>query len=339
MIGDDGVEKIEIGELGGGKAFTLFQRWLKELQLRGILLAVCSKNDEAVAREPFISHADMVLKLEDISIFVANWNSKVDNIQYIQKQLNIGFDAMVFLDDNPYERSLVKSRLPDVTVPELPEDPSEYLSCLQALNLFESGIASENDLLRTQQIQDKIRTESIKTRFTNENDFLDSLKMILQVSGITKYNTPRIAQLSQRSNQFNLRTIRYSEEDLNRLSNDSSAICLALSLRDSITNHGLICVIVLSENEREFFIENWFMSCRVLQRGVEQAILNHMVALAKNRKLKRIVGEYLPTSKNHIVQNHYQSLGFSEEGKNRFVLDVESHTTLRNFITTEENYG
>ena len=151
VIGDDGLEGIQIGELGIGHAFEELQTWLKELKNRGIILAVCSKNDEEKAKEPFLKHPDMVLRLEDISMFVANWEDKASNIKRIQETINIGMDSIVFLDDNPFERNLVRQMIPDITVPELPEDPAEYLHYLRNLNLFETISYSEADKDRTRQ--------------------------------------------------------------------------------------------------------------------------------------------------------------------------------------------
>ncbi|MCL1936992.1 MAG: HAD-IIIC family phosphatase, partial [Candidatus Azobacteroides sp.] len=171
VIGDDGLENIQIGQLGIGKAFTEFQYWIKKLQQRGIIVAVCSKNTENIAKEPFEKHPDMVLKLDDIAVFVANWENKADNILKIQKILNIGFDSMVFLDDNPFERNIVRENIPGITVPELPEDPALYLDYLYNLNLFETASYSGEDAKRTQQYQKEAERVIFQESFTNENDF------------------------------------------------------------------------------------------------------------------------------------------------------------------------
>jgi FkbH-like protein len=211
IIGDDGLENIQIGSLGIGKAFTEFQYWLKKLKNRGIILAVCSKNTEAIAKEPFEKHPDMVLRLEDIAVFVANWDNKADNIRRIQSTLNIGFDSMVFLDDNPFERNIVRENITGITVPELPEDPAEYLEFLYTLNLFETvSSASAEDAERTKLYQVQAERAAQQMAFTNEEDYLKSLDMTSLVEPFNKFNTPRVAQLSQRSNQFNLRTVRYN---------------------------------------------------------------------------------------------------------------------------------
>ena len=312
VIGDDGIEGIQLGHgLGIGRAFTELQQWAKKLQQRGIILCVVSKNDEQVAKEPFIHHPDMVLRLDDIAVFMANWETKVDNIRAVQQVLNIGFDSMVFLDDNPFERAIVRENIPGITVPELPEDPAQYLEFLYSLNLFETASASEVDDKRTRQYQQEAKRIELKRTFANEQEFLASLGMEARVEPFTAFNTPRVAQLTQRSNQFNLRTIRYSEDDVRQLAQDPDVIDMALSLRDRFGDHGLIAVVVMRPMDREtLLVDTWLMSCRVLKRGMERFTLNQMVDAARARGYRRIVGEYLPTPKNAMVAQHYPSLGF-----------------------------
>lgn len=332
IIGDDGVEKIEVGDLGQGKSFTLLQCWAKELKERGVLLAICSKNTESVAKEPFISHPDMHLRLEDIAVFVANWEDKASNIRKIQESLNIGFDSMVFIDDNRFERELVRSLLPTVTVPEMPEDPAEYLNYLESLNLFEAGILSVLDRDRTTLIQTELERKKMEGQFTNPKDFLKNLEMKAILSKFNKFNTPRIAQLSERSNQYNLRTIRYSEQDIQNISQDPNYMGIAVSLGDRLGDHGLIAVVVLRQEVDTLFIENWLMSCRVLKRGVEHVTLNKIVALAREKGCKRIKGEYLPTKKNALVENHFQDLNFQDLGGGFWGLEVTNHQCGEHFI-------
>ncbi len=331
IIGDDGLEGIEIGDLGIGKAFTELQYWFKELKERGIILAVCSKNEEATAKEPFEKHPDMVLHLEDIAVFVANWNNKADNIRYIQQVLNIGFDSMVFLDDNPAEREIVRTNLPAVLVPELPEDPSLYLEYLSKLNLFETASYSAEDKLRTLQYQEEAGRVSAQKNFTNEDDFLKSLQMTSEVKAFDTFSIPRVAQLSQRSNQFNLRTVRYTEASVLQISESPQHITRSFNLVDKFGNNGLIALIVLEKQNENLFIETWLMSCRVLKRGMENFTLNTLMEIAKEQGFKKLVGEYLPTAKNTMVKDHYEKLGFTESN-GLWHLDVETYQTKKCFI-------
>lgn len=333
IIGDDGIENIQIGSLGIGKAFTEFQYWIKKLKNRGIIVAVCSKNTESIAKEPFEKHPDMVLRLEDISVFIANWENKADNIRDIQRILNIGFDSMVFLDDNPFERNLVRENISGITVPELPEDPAEYLEYLYTLNLFETNSFSDEDKERTKLYQIEAQRTVTKQKFTNEDDFLKSLDMISVVASFTKFNIPRVAQLSQRSNQFNLRSVRYTESDIENLAKSNEYATFAFTLEDKFGDNGLIAVVVLKKNsETDLFIESWFMSCRVLKRGMENFMLNTLVAYSKNNGFERIIGEYIPTPKNEIVKDHYQNLSFEQEN-DFWYLPLKAYKERTNYIT------
>ncbi|GHT55133.1 hypothetical protein FACS1894109_01090 [Spirochaetia bacterium] len=339
VIGDDGLENIQLGHgLGIGKAFTEFQHWIKALKTRGIIIAVCSKNNEDTAKEPFIKHPEMVLKLEDISVFVANWDNKADNIRHIQSILNIGFDSMVFLDDNPAERAIVRENIPGITVPELPEDPADYLEYCYGLNLFETASYSAEDAERTKQYQVEAERASLQKTFANEADFLKSLDMVSEVTGFDAFNIPRVAQLSQRSNQFNLRTVRYTEADAARLAADSRYEPFSFTLEDKFGDNGLICVVILEKQDTEtLFIDTWFMSCRVLKRGMENFTLNTIVNYAQKSGFKRIIGEYIATTKNKMVEGHYPGLGFTavvDEERKLFVLDVDTYTDKECFIKT-----
>ena len=336
IIGDDGIENIQIGSLGIGKAFSEFQYWIKKLKNRGIIIAVCSKNTESIAKEPFEKHPDMVLRMEDISVFKANWNNKADNIRQIQSILNIGFESMVFLDDNPFERNIVRENIPEICVPELPEDPANYLEYLYKLNLFETVSFSNEDTERTKLYQIEALRAKVFQKFTNEDDFLKNLNMISDIQPFNKFNTPRIAQLSQRSNQFNLRTIRYTEADIERISTSDDYVTFAFTLEDKFGDNGLICVTILKkEDEKSLFIDTWFMSCRVLKRGMEIFVLNTIVNFAKENGFTTIKGEYIPTLKNDIVKDHYLNLGF-EKSQSYFSLETQNYQDRKNYINIKK---
>ena len=335
VIGDDGLENIQLGSLGIGKAFTEFQYWIKKLKTRGIIIAVCSKNTESIAKEPFEKHPDMVLHLEDIAVFIANWENKADNIRQIQSILNIGFDSMVFLDDNPFERNIVRENIPGICVPELPEDPAEYLEFLYQQNLFETVSFSNEDAERTKHYQVEAKRTVLQKNFTNEDDFLQSLNMVSLVETFNKFNTPRVAQLSQRSNQFNLRTVRYTETDIEKSIISKDIFSFSFSLEDKFGDNGMICVIILKkENDNGLFIDSWFMSCRVLKRGMENFVLNTIVNFAKQNGYVYLKGEYIPTAKNEMVKDHYSYLGFQPSG-NCWLLNVLEYRNKKCFITNK----
>lgn len=337
VIGDDGLENIQIGELGIGKAFTEFQYWIKKLQQRGIIVCVCSKNTESVAKEPFEKHPDMVLRLKDIAVFVANWENKADNIKRIQQILEIGFDSMVFLDDNPFERNMVRQNVPDIFVPELPKDPAEYLEYLYTLNLFETASYSSTDANRTEKYQEESKRVAVQASFVNEGEFLKSLNMLSAVQPLNSFSTPRVAQLSQRSNQYNLRTVRYCEEDIKRISDSTRHHTLSFTLEDKYGDYGLICAVILEEQKpKELFIDTWFMSCRALKRGMDNFVLNIIVDYARNKGYQTIVGEYIPTAKNALVKNHYANLGFTQDGA-YWRLEIATFQPKECFINIKES--
>jgi FkbH-like protein len=335
MIGDDGIDKIQIGSLGIGKAFTDFQLWLKQLKERGILLAVCSKNSEYIAKEAFQNHPEMILKLEDIAVFVANWNNKIDNIKYIQSILNIGFDTMVFLDDSPFERNFVRAHFSEICVPELPEDPVDYLAFLQKLNLFEAGSFNEEDTQRTKKYQEESKRKASLQNYGSGEDFLKSVEMTAQIDTFNSFNIPRVVQLIQRSNQFNLRTIRYSEEEIKSISSSKNHISYSFTLSDKFGDYGLTAVVILKREPDFLFIDTWIMSCRIFKRGMEDLVLNKIAEIALKEGYHKVAGEFIPTPKNEIVKDLYQNAGFSKENK-LWMLDVKKFKPRLHFIKIKE---
>jgi len=314
VIGDDGVDGILLSAHGDGEAFYRLQAYLKELSNRGILLAVCSKNEMDAAVLPFDKHPDMLLRRSDITVFTANWNDKADNIRKIRDVLNIGFDSMVFLDDNPFERDLVRGVLPDVIVPELPEDPADYVRAISELNLFETTSFSGEDLKRAELYRVEAERREAQAAYANAEDFLRSLEMRIVVARFDPFHLPRIAQLIQRSNQFNLTTHRYTEAECEALMNNPEVLPLYAKLSDRLGDHGLIGVIVLEPRGNELVIRDWLMSCRVLARGVEQYLMNMVVEEARQRGLASVRGEYIRTAKNQMVEGFFAQFGFVQTG-------------------------
>ncbi len=336
VIGDDGLGGIEIGELGRGHVFTNLQRWLKELKECGIILAVCSKNNYDTAKEPFEKHSEMILHLTDISIFVANWNDKASNIQMIQQSLNIGMDSIIFLDDNPFERNLVKSMLPEIEVPELPEDPALYLEYLQQCNYFETISFTKENADRTKQYQTEFERKQLQISFTSIDEYLKSLEMIGKIKPFEPERYARIAQLTQRSNQFNLRTIRYSEDEIERIANDNHFITLFYTLKDKFGDYGLVSVVIMEKkSDSKIFVDTWLMSCRVLKRGMEEFIVNGMIHTAKKHGFKTILSEYIPTAKNAMVKDIYRTMGFTEIEKHKYSLLIDNYQEKKTYIKEE----
>lgn len=307
IVGDDGLENLELGALGKGKVYAHFQKWLKELKNRGILLCICSKNEEAVALEVFEKHPDMILTREDIVSFKANWSPKSENLQAILQQLNISADSVVFLDDNPAERDLIRTAFPETTVPELPRDPALWLSFLTHLNLFETASYSETDKERTLLYQQETqRKESLKTQ--DLTSYLKGLEMKATLHELNAFTLPRVAQLTQRTNQFNLRTQRYTEEQISTLLKEGDK-GWAFSLSDKFGDYGIVSAVLLKPEKDSWFIDTWIMSCRVFGRGLEHLVFELLLKELKTDG-KKLKAEYVPTAKNKPVENLLPDLGF-----------------------------
>ena len=312
VIGDDGLNGIKLGQGSStGEAFLEIQRYALALRQRGIVLAVCSKNDEANARLPFREHPEMLLKEEHIAVFVANWQDKANNIREIAATLNIGIDSIVFLDDNPVERGLVREILPEVAVPELTDDPADYPGILACAGYFEAVGLSSEDLKRADYYQANAERVSLK-KIGNLEEYLTSLEMVATLAPFDAVGRVRIAQLINKSNQFNLTTRRYSENEVARFETDPNKFCLQVRLVDRFGDNGMISVVIFDRAEEEWRCDTWLMSCRVLGRRVEELVLAHIAEAARSAGARRLVGMYLPTKKNSLVADHFAKLGFNK---------------------------
>ena len=316
VIGDDGLAGIRLGQGDPeSESFVAFQRYVKGLRDRGVILAVCSKNTDSVAREVFEKHPEMVLRLEDIACFMANWDDKATNLGRIASDLNIGLNSLVFVDDNPAERSIVRRLRPEVAVPELPADPAGYIMALERQRYFQTLTVSVEDLKRTDYYRADAARQTAVTSAADLEGFLKSLEMTARIGPITPATLERSVQLIHRSNQFNLTTRRHSAAEVQSMMEDGSWLTLTVSLRDKFGDNGLISVLLACIDGDALLIDTWLMSCRVLKRGVEQFLLNHLAHLRRDRSLVAIRGEYIPTAKNGLVRDHYASLGFTQLGQ------------------------
>ena len=312
VIGDDGLDGIKLGQGSAlGESYVAFQSYAKLLSERGVILAVCSKNDEENALLPFSKHSEMVLRREDIACFVANWDDKASNLREIARQLNIGLDAMVFCDDNPFEREQVRLAIPEVRVPELPEDPSYYAETLAAAGYFESVSLTADDFSRAEQYQHNVAREKLKSATSNIDDYLRSLEMELQWAADDLSNLERITQLINKTNQFNLTTQRYDLSQVQAMMTRDDMLVLSLRLLDRLGDNGIICIVIGQMQGDVLLVDNWLMSCRVLGRGVEKATLAVLSSQAALLGARKLYGRYVPNNKNKMVAGHYGNLGFS----------------------------
>lgn len=339
VIGDDGMGGIILGHGDAqGEAFSSFQEYARNLKDRGVILAVCSKNDNHVAREAFESHPEMVLKMDDITSFYANWDDKATNLRRIAQDINIGLDSLVFFDDNPAERAIVRRYLPEVAVPELPDDAAGYVKVLERHRFFETVSLNQEDLDRTSMYAKDAKRNALMTSATDMDEYLASLNMRAVVEPINDVNQERVSQLINKSNQFNLTTRRYSAAELQTVRNDPSWMAFGYRLLDEFGDNGIICVVLGRLEGEALEIDTWLMSCRVLNRGVEAFIMNHIYDTARNAGAKHIEGLYRPTPKNGMVKEHFAKLGFvktseSKDGETSWRLDIsDSRQALKNYI-------
>ena len=335
VIGDDGVDNIQIGhETPAAEAFTEFQNYVLNLKRRGVILAICSKNENDIAESGF-THPDSVLKLEDFAAFYANWLPKNENIRAIAEELNIGIDSIVFIDDNPAERQLVRDTMPEVEVPEVnPADIFSYIRVIEGAGYFEPVTVSDDDLKRNDTYRENKQRQILAASVESYDEFLKSLEMKAEIDSFKPIYFDRIAQLTNKTNQFNLTTRRFTRAEIESMAADSRYITLYGRLNDKFGDNGLISVIIGERRNDAIHVILWLMSCRVLKRGMEQAMLDALVKHCTG--CKKIIGCYIPTKKNKLVENLYKSFGFTKiedkDGTTVWELPIDGYTPKNKFI-------
>jgi FkbH-like protein len=317
VIGDDGLEGIQIAEGDAtGEAHLSVQRFALALRERGIVLAVCSKNEDEIARMPFRKHPEMILRENHFAVFQANWKDKATNIKAIAAELSLGLDSMVLLDDNPAERALVRELLPQVAVPELPPDPALYARTLSAAGYFESVVFSDEDLKRAEFYLDNARRVTLQKDAGDLESYLASLKTEITLQAFDETGRGRITQLINKSNQFNLTTRRYTDAEVAQAERDPDCFTLQVRLSDIFGDNGMISVVICRRKlDFQWEIETWLMSCRVLGRCVEKMVLRELIEHGRRHGIRKLIGTYRPTERNKLVEEHYAKLGFTQTAR------------------------
>lgn len=336
VIGDDGLNGIKIGtETAIGEAYTGFQRYIKNIKKLGITLAVASKNEDQIAKEG-LNLNDMILKEKDFFSIKANWNPKTENIKDIAREINIGLDSIIFLDDNPVEREIVRKQLPEVEVPEIGDDVLEYINYVDQNGFFEIVNFSKEDLERTKYYEDNKERENIKSQFKNYEDFLKSLEMIAEIDFAKPIYFDRITQLINKTNQFNLTTKRYTLAEIENIASSKDKILIYGRLKDKFGDNGLITIIIGKIMDDELHIDLWLMSCRVLKREMESAALDFLIKYCKKNSIKKIHGYYYKTPKNNMVKDFYKEMGFKDlflsEERSEWILEVNGIIEEKNKV-------
>jgi FkbH-like protein len=336
VIGEDGLEGIAIGPGSPeGEAHLALQRYLRELKSKGVVLAVCSKNNPEDARLPFERHTHMALRLDDFAAFRANWEDKVTNLRAMARDLSLGLESFVFLDDNPVEREWVRSQLPEVAVVELGPSPFHFVRDLDRGRYFETLSLSAEDLARAAQYRIEAQRESLRSSAASLDEFLHRLQLQARVEPVSPRNLTRVTQLINKTNQFNLTTRRYTEAQVRALAEDPGAWTGAFHLSDSMGSYGLIGVVFCRPfgGEPAWEIDTWLMSCRVLGRQMEKFMLDRLLEAAIQKRVPRIVGVYRRTAKNGMVENLYGQLGFQRTAANEIETRYELTVPPRLVVT------
>jgi FkbH-like protein len=315
VVGDVGMDGLVLGEgSAGGEAYLELQRYAKRLKERGVILAVCSKNDPAIAEKAFAEHPEMLLRRSDIAAFVANWNDKAHNLRAISEQLNIGLDSLVFVDDNPVERARVREALPMVAVPELAADPGQYVRCIADRGYFEAVSFTLEDAQRTEQYAANAQREALRGESQSIEEFLRGLEMTVAYGPVTAVDLARVTQLINKTNQFNTTGRRYSAAEIAHLAADASNLLLQFRLADRLGDNGLVSVMILRPDPgaaQGLEIDTWVMSCRVFGRQLEDEVMNIAVEAARERGFQLLRASYVPTERNRVIGGLYQGLGFA----------------------------
>jgi FkbH-like protein len=334
VIGEDGLDGIKLGHGVDGEAFVAFQKYLLRLKEKGVVLAVCSKNNEEEARLPFERHPEMRIKLDDLALFVANWKSKPDNIRTIARTLGLGLDALVLVDDNPAERAAVRQALPEVDVITLPADPTQYVRALSRYVLFETGAYTAEDGSRQEHYRQRQRAESLEAASASIEDFYRSLEMQAQVAPFNEVDLPRVIQLIAKTNQFNLTARRPGLAEVRDLMRDPGTVHFSLRLRDRFGDHGLVSLLIARLRGDDLDIDTWVMSCRVIGRTVETTMLEELCRRGPELGCRRLRGTYVRTEKNAPAADVFRRLGFELEredaGSSVWIYDFSTRGPIRN---------
>lgn len=312
MLGEDGISGVKMSGDYPGNAFQYFQEALLSLSKSGVILTLCSKNNEDDVKELWEKNPFVKIRPEHIAAYRINWNNKADNIRELAKELNIGMDSMVFVDDNPTERELVRQQLPMVEVPEFPKRSYELMEFYKHLvnEYFQIYQLTTEDLSKTEQYKMNALRASEAAKFTDLTDYIKSLNIHIDIIKADEFNIPRIAQMTQKTNQFNLTTRRYSESDINNfILNGDLVYCI--SVKDKFGDNGITGAIIINRKGDIAEIDTFLLSCRILGKNIEEAFIISMLEILFEKGISTVCASYIPTLKNSQVENFYERVGFA----------------------------
>lgn len=334
IVGEEGFEGIKLGPDPAGRPFVEFQRVLKSLLKSGIILAINSTNNSEDAMKVIKEHPHMVLKEEDFACLKINWNDKIANMKDIAKELNIGLDSMVFFDDDPVNRELIKMSIPEIKTIDLPQDPSSYALILRDLNDFNVLKITDDDFKRAKMYSQEQERHDLESTTKNLDEYLKKLDIKVKVRLADKFSIPRISQLSLKTNQFNLTTKRYQEEEIKEFAKDDKMIVGCAEVEDKFGESGITNIFIIKKNNEEWILDTFLLSCRIIGRGIEEGILGKIIEMAKKEGVKKIKAQFIPTQKNKPAENFLSNYGFQKEGKYWIFslqnpIKIPTHITVR----------
>lgn len=315
IVGEDSIEGIKLGPTPEGRPFLEFQKYLLSLFNRGIILAINTKNNQEDVLEVFRKHPYMMLKEKHFASMQINWDDKISNMITIAQEINIGLDSLVFFDDDRLNREMIKTALPEVKVVNLPEDASLYLKALMDLTDFNSFYFSEEDRKKGQIYAEQRQRQVFSKTITDITEYLQALDMIVTIEKTSPFTIPRVSQLTQKTNQFNMTTKRYLDGDIKKFSEDKNCLIFSIKVEDKFGDNGITGVAIVKKEEEKWIVDSFLLSCRVIGRRVEEAMLAYILEEAKKEGVKILIGEFIPTKKNIPAKEFYKKNGFKLIGE------------------------
>ncbi len=334
IVGEDGFDGIKLGPYPEGRAFVEFQKVIKSLSENGIILAINSKNNQNDAMKVINEHPYMILKEEDFSCIKINWNDKISNMKEISKELNIGLDSIVFFDDDPVNRELLRMSIPEINTIELPKEPSNYAQILRSLNDFNTLKITKDDMERKIMYEQEQNRHILESNTENLTEYLKKIDIKIKIKLDDKSAIPRISQLILKTNQFNLTTKRYQEEQIKKFVEDKTIIVGCSEVEDKFGENGITNVFIIKTKSNEWVIDTFLLSCRIMGRGIEEAIIGKILEIGKNRGIEKITATFIPTEKNKPAENFLKNYGFERDGENWIFL-LKNKIKIPNYLEVE----
>ena len=334
IIGEDGIEGIKIGPYPEGRSFVEFQKVIKALSENGIILAINSKNNQKDAMKAINEHPHMILREKDFSCIKINWNDKISNMREISNELNIGLDSIVFFDDDPVNRELLRMSIPEINTVELPKDPSTYAQILRNLNDFNTLKITKDDTHRKIMYKQEQNRQKLESSTENLNEYLKKLDIKIKIKLDDKFSISRISQLILKTNQFNLTTKRYQEEEIKEFVKDETMIVGCSEIEDKFGENGITNVFIIKTKPNEWIIDTFLLSCRIMGRGIEEGIIGKILEIAKNKGIEKIIATFIPTEKNKPAENFLKNYGFEKEDE-KWIFLLKNKIKIPDYLEVE----